>query len=417
MSTALPIAAIFLCICLSFFFSASEMAFSSANKSRLENMERGGDKKATQTLSICNRFDDVLSSILVGNNLVNIASSSVSSYLVIALTNSDDLTWAATAIITVLVVIFGETVPKILISNNATNYALKFTSPIRFVMVIFKPITVVVVWLVNLISRPFKGEETDDEDVAVEELQSMIVAAEDEDILDEDSTELVNKAIDFMDISVSEVMTARVDMLAIDIEDDWDEIVHTVENSTFSRIPVYEGDIDHMIGILSVKHFMKARLDNREFDLRERLMEPCYAYKTTKLPNVLLMLQKQQQHLAIVTDEYGGTRGIVSLEDVMEQIVGDIWDETDTVEPQIVEIANNVWSMKGDTTVSEFCETLGIDEDDLDIDSETVGGLCMEMLEGFPPVGSHFSFEGYDIAVKEVEKRRVSRVTVRKTED
>ena len=317
MSAALIGIGILLCLFLSSFFSASEMAFSSCNRLRLENAAEEGSRSAKLALKITGHFDDALSAILIGNNLVNIASSSLASVLVILLTGKDSSTWVATLILTMLVIIFGETIPKITAKQNANRIAERYALPVRILMIVLKPLILLVVGLVRMLTFWMKVDEPVD-DEAVDELSSLIETAEDEDVLDEERSELIQAAIDFSEVSAYEVMTARVDVEAIDIDDDWDEILELVERSSYSRIPVYEDSIDHIIGVLYLNHFLKAVADgNRE--IRPLLMEPCYVYKTMKLPDVMTQLRRARQHLAVVCDEYGGTLGVVSMEDVLEQ--------------------------------------------------------------------------------------------------
>lgn len=408
------IVAIIICIAFSGFFSASEMAFSACNRVRLQNAAADGQRRAGTAVKIAERFDDALSAILIGNNLVNIASSSLGTVAAIAIAG-EEYTWAATLIITIAVIIFGETIPKILAQKNANRFALMVAYPVRGLMVILKPVIFVVVGLVNLITGKMRGEDADEDDeAAVEELQSIIDTAEDEAVLDEDRSELVKAAIDFADISASEVMTARVDMTAIDVDDEWEEIMEIVENSRYSRIPVYEGGADNIIGILYLNHFLKAMVDSPRVDIRALLMPPSYVYKTVKLPSVLNELRRAQQHLAIVTDEYGGTLGVVSMEDVLEQLVGDIWDETDTVEDEIIEQGEGVYELDGDMSISDFFELMGWDEDAYDFDSETVGGWTIEVLEGFPAAGDEFEYANLSVTVLETDGKRVGKVLVRR---
>ena len=325
---------IIVCVMCSAFFSASEMSFSACNKVRLEHESDNGNKKATVAFKIANKFDDAISAILVGNNLVNIAASSMGSIAVMMIL-SEQYAWVSTAVITIMVVIFGETIPKISSKKNATNFAMKFAYPVRTLMILLKPVTFIVVSLVNLITNMLPDVEEEDTDAALEELHTMIDIAEDEDVLDEDASELVSAAIDFADIAASEVMTARVDIIAIDIDDPWEEILRTIDASPYSRIPVYEDSVDHVIGILSLNRFLKAMIDQDKVEIRSLLLPTCYVYKTMRLPAVLSSLRNAQQHIAVVTDEYGGTLGVVSMEDVLEELVGDLWDETDTVEKDI----------------------------------------------------------------------------------
>ncbi len=402
---------IIVCVMCSAFFSASEMSFSACNKVRLEHESDNGNKKATVAFKIANKFDDAISAILVGNNLVNIAASSMGSIAVMMIL-SEQYAWVSTAVITILVVIFGETIPKISSKKNATNFAMKFAYPVRTLMIVLKPVTFIVVSLVNLITNMLPDVEEEDTDAALEELHTMIDIAEDEDVLDEDASELVSAAIDFADIAASEVMTARVDIIAIDIDDPWEEILRTIDASPYSRIPVYEGSVDHVIGILSLNRFLKAMIDQDKVEIRSLLLPTCYVYKTMRLPAVLSSLRNAQQHIAVVTDEYGGTLGVVSMEDVLEQLVGDLWDETDTVEKDIEKKGDGRYELDGDTPIYEFIELMRWKEDDFDYDSETVGGWCIEYNNGFPNVNSKFTFRDIEVTILEVSKRRVRRIQV-----
>lgn len=412
MELYLYIAGIIVCVLLSAFFSASEMSYSSCSRLRLEHQRDKGDKKASIAVRIREKFDDALSAILVGNNLVNIAASSLGSLAVMAVL-SDRYAWISTLILTVVVVIFGETIPKITAKKNATRYALRFARPVRFLMIVLKPVTFVVVGLVSLITRLLPDVVEEDSEVALQELHTMIDIAENEDVLDEDASELVSAAIDFADISASEVMTARVDIIGIDIDDPWEEILHTIDKSPFSRIPVFEGSVDHVIGILSLNRFLKAMIDRDKVEIRKLLLPTCYVYKTMKLPAVLSSLRNAQQHLAVVTDEYGGTLGVVSMEDVLEELVGDIWDETDTIERDIVEKGEGLYELDGDTPIYEFLELVNMQESEFDFDSETVGGWCIEINNGFPAVNSVFTYENLEVRILAVTERRVRRVLVR----
>ena len=399
------------CAMCSAFFFASEMSFSACNKVRLEHESDNGDKKAGIAFKIAEKFDDAISTILVGNNLVNIAASSLGS-IAVMMVLSEQYAWVSTAIITVLVIIFGETIPKISAKKNATRFAAKFAYPIRALMIIVKPVTFIVVTLVNLITNMLPDVEEEDSDAALEELHTMIDIAEDEDVIDEDASELVSAAIDFADIMASEVMTARVDIIAIDIDDPWEEILRTIDASPYSRIPVYEDSVDHVIGILSLNRFLKAMIDQEKVEIRSLLLPTCYVYKTMRLPAVLSSLRNAQQHIAVVTDEYGGTLGVVSMEDVLEELVGDLWDETDTVEKEIVKKGDGRYDLDGDTPIYEFIELMRWKEDDFDFDSETVGGWCIEYNNGCPNVNSKCTFRDVEVTILEVSKRRVRRVQV-----
>ena len=406
------LAAILVCVFFSNFFSSSEMAYSACNRVRLENASDDGSKRAAAAVKIVERFDDTLSTILIGNNLVNIAASSLGSLAVMELLG-DGYAWVSTVVITTLVIIFGETMPKIVAKNSANRIALRHAYFIRILSVLFKPLIMLVVGLIRLICLPLKGERTDaSDDDAVEELTSIIETAEDESVLDEDRSELVQAAIDFSDVMASEVMTARVDMLALDIEDDWDELLKTIDESPYSRLPVYEDGVDNIIGVLYLNHFLKALAGDEKPDIRSLLMPVCYVYKTMKLPAVLSELRRAKQHLAVVVDEYGGTLGVLSMEDVLEQLVGEIWDETDEVEEEIVERPDGRFELDGDMVISDFIELMELNEEDFDFESDTVGGWTIEMFGSFPKVGDSFEYENFTVTVLQMDGLRVEKILV-----
>lgn len=410
----LCLAGLLLCIIGSNYFSSSEMAYSSCNRLRLESARDGGSKRAAIAVRIIDRFDDTLSAILIGNNLVNIAASSIGSVLVILIAGDDRYAWVSTVVITVLVIIFGETMPKIIAKNSANRIALSHAYFVRGLTIILMPLIWVVVGLTKLITSGFKGEEAgSDEEAAAMELSSIIETAEDEDVLDEDRSELVQAAIDFSDVMASEVMTARVDVVALDIDDDWNEQLATIDSAPYSRIPVYEDSIDNVVGVLYLNHFLKALTDEKNPDIRSMLMPPCYVYKTMKMPAVLNELRRAKQHLAIVTDEYGGTLGVLSMEDVLEQLVGEIWDDTDEVEEEIVERPDGQYELDGDMVISDFLELVGIKEKDFEAESETVGGWTIEMFGAFPKPGDSFEYENMSVTVLEMDGLRVEKVLVK----
>lgn len=405
---------IIICIVFSNIFSSAEMSYSSCNRLRLENARDAGSKRAGAAVKIIDRFDDSLSAILIGNNLANIANSSLGSLLVLEICSGDaSYAWVSTLVITILVIIFGETIPKIVSKGSANRFALTYAYFIRFLTIVFKPLIWLIVGLVNLLTMGLKGEKEDaDEEAAVEELSSIIEMAEDEDVLDEERSELVQAAIDFFDVMASEVMTARVDVVALDIDEDWTDQLRIIDWTPYSRIPVYEGSVDNIIGVLYLNRFLKALAAEEKPDIRSLLMPPCYVYKTMKLPAVLTELRKVKQHLAIVTDEYGGTLGILSMEDVLEQLVGEIWDDTDEIREEICERSNGEFELDGDMSISDFLELTGIRERDFDAESETVGGWTIEMFGYFPSVGDSFEYEDLSITVLERDGQRVERVLV-----
>ena len=409
-----------LCFCLSAFFSASEMALSAASRLRLENAAEDGDRRAVTALGLLDRFDSALGAILIGNNLVNVAASSLASVIALAVAARTGVAeglcaTAATGIVTIVVIFCGEAIPKILAKKNANRLSLAVAGTVRAVSVVLYPLVWCAVKLTGAMPAPAVDAE-EAQEAAVEELQSIIETAEDEEVLDEDRSELLQAALDFGEISASEVMTARVDTVAIDIEDDWSDILAAVNDAPYSRLPVYEGDTDNIIGVLHLNVLFRALLDGEPVDIRPLLSEPVFIYKTVKLPAVLEELKRRKTHLAVVTDEYGGTAGVITMEDVLESLVGDIWDETDEVEPEVVETAEGRWELDGDMAIGDFLELTGIDEDDFDFDSETVGGWVMELNEGFAAPGDELTYEDLSVTVLETDDKRVGRVRVERAE-
>ena len=418
MSIYLIVIAIILMVCLSAFFSGSEMALSSCNLLRMQNLREEGSRRAAVAVRILENFDYALSAILIGNNLVNIGASALVSVLVILMSGNDKYTWIGTVILTIVIIIFGETIPKICAKKSANRLTLRIAYPIRALTVFLTPVIWVVVGLNWLLTFWMKEEKDENSEEAVEELHSIIETAEDEKVLDEDQSELVRSAIDFSEISAMDVMTARVDVVAIDIEDSWDEILAQIEKSNVSRMPVYEGSIDNIIGVLYLNRFLKAVAEEGKPDIRSLLMPPCYVYKTMKLPAVLNQLRRAKQHLAIVTDEYGGTLGVLSMEDVLEQIVGDIWDDNDEVEPEVVERKEGEYELDGAMMLFEMEELQGLPEESIEAESNTVGGWTIECFGGFPQVGDSFEKDGLKVTVLEMsDGRRVDKVLVKRVSE
>ena len=408
--------AVILFLCGSAFFSAAEMAISSANRMRLENAAEEGNAQAKWAVAVAERYEDALSAILIGNNLCNIGSDSLATLLCVRLFG-ERFTPVSTVIMTLIVIFFCESAPKIVAKKNANRYAMSFALFLKILMTIFKPVIALVGFLIHVLTLPFKGEKRESGDeVAAAEFQSILETVEDEGVIDEDRSEMLRSALDFSETPVMDVMTARVDVIALDIEDDRETLLDAVYALPVSRVPVYEGSIDNVIGVLYVNKFFRALLeqDEEDIDFRSLLLPVCYFYKTTPLSDALSAFRRQQQHLAIITDEYGGTLGIVTLEDVMEQLVGDIWDENDEVERDIVEREEGGWELDGDVPVTELPELLDVAESALDTESATVGGWTIEELGYFPVAGNSFCWRDWIITVTEMDEdgRRVEKITI-----
>ena len=401
-----------ICFLISAFCSSAETTFSSVNRVRLENLAEEGGKSAKTALKVVDRFESSLSGLLIGNNIANIGMSSLLPLMAINL-GIERYSVALTVGLTFVVIIFCEVTPKILGKNNANSLALIYAYPVRAMTVLFAPIVFAVVKLVDLILLPMGKACEDENEMAVEELQSIIEIAQDEKVLDESRSELLQSALEFYDVNASEAMTARVDMDAIDIEDDFENIKKKVAESGYSRMPVYRGSVDNIIGILHQNHFLRLMLESEEFDIEPLLLEPLYVYKTVKMLSLLSSFKKSQKQFAVVTDEYGGTLGIITLEDVLEQLVGEIWDESDEVENEIIAHSEGVFEIDGDMNIHDFWEFAEKDEEIMEFDSETVGGWIIERYGDFPKVGDSVEYENLRITVMETGPHRVEKVLVK----
>ena len=402
---------IVLLIALSAFFSGSEISYSSLHALRMQNAAESGGLAAKAAYWIYQAYDSALVTILIGNNLVNIASSSVATLIAVSLLG-DEGAWAATAVMTVLILTFGEIIPKIIAVQLPEGFAKFVALPLRVMMFITKPIVWVFNKLLMLLDRVWARFGESGPTVTEDDLETILETVEDEGVIDEDRAELLQSALDFGDVLAYEIITPRVDMLAIDIEDDWEEVLKTAYDSPYSRIPVYEDTIDNIIGILHLNHFFKELVEQPQFDLRSILMPVNFVHKTMPLDDVLTVMKKRQCHMVIVTDEYGGTMGCLTMEDVLEQLVGDIWDESDEIVDEFVQTGEDTYEADGDMRIYDFFEELDIDDRDFDDDNATLGGWAIEMLGDYPKVGDSFDYKNLTITVKKLQNLRVIRLAV-----
>ncbi|MCR5809143.1 MAG: hemolysin family protein [Clostridiales bacterium] len=415
------IAVLIVLISLSAVFSGSEIAYSSLNELRVRNMaQEENNKKAKTAIFNYDRYDDLLSTILIGNNFVNLASSTISTQLFIlllcaapALLTENLAAVISTAVLTVVVLVFGEITPKMIASKNPDGYAMKHADFLKVLSYILFPLVWLVSKIVKLWSKSWSDKVTDDSNVTEKELSDIIDTVEDEGVIDEHTSDLLQSALEFPDICAYEIITPRVDMVAVDIDDDPKEIIDTILSSNYSRIPVYEDSIDNIIGVIHLNEILKSIADDTPLNLREHMLPVCYIHKTTILPQALRELREKKLHLAIVTDEYGGTMGVLTMEDILEQIVGDIWDESDEIEDELVKISDDTYDCDGDMRIYDLFDEFEIDDEDFDDDNATVGGWAIEQLGGYPAKGESFDFENLTVTVKQIQNLRVTRLLIK----
>lgn len=386
-------------------FSGTETAYSSVNKLRLKNYESQGNKKAAKALKLANRFDEVLTAVLIGNNIVNIAASSVSTLLFVSIFGSKGA-GISTAVITVLVLVFCEVLPKSYAKKNAEKISLAFASPLWVLVILLKPF----VWVLNKLSSLFsKGDEAPT--VTEDELKYMIDEIEEEGVIEEQESELVKSALEFDEISVEEILIPRVKMIGVDVTDSIDEIKQTFTREMYSRLPVYEKSLDNILGIITNKAFFKMLIEGGD-DIRGIIQEVPHIADTKLISEAMRSMQRSKVHLAIVTDQYGGTKGMITLEDIIEELVGEIYDEDDEIITNIIKLSEDKYECAGDVNISDLLESLGLDEDMIVTEYSTVGGWMTDILEHIPEAGESAESGVFRLTAAEVSEQSVEKVII-----
>ena len=409
---------IFIMICLSAYFSASEIAFNTSNKMRLRRAAEGGSTTAKVAYGITEKFTTALSAILIGNNLANIAVSTCSTLIVMHLFAGKNVGLAstvATILVTVVILIFGEIMPKILSKQHADTVVRIVAIPTRVLTIILIPFVGIVMAILFVLRKIWGSDHKNDEPtVTEEELVSIIDTVEEEGVIDEEQGELLQSTLEFSDTTIEKIMTPRIDMTALDIDGEEEKIVELLSDTAqFSRLPVYEESIDNIIGVLSVTRYYKATLDQEKPDIRALMMKPCKLHKTMKLPAALSKLREAKMHLAIVIDEFGGTLGVVTMEDILEELVGDIWDDTDVIVTECYATGENTYEVIGDMSIDDFFEEIDFTSpEDFSCEYSTMGGWAIEMLEADPHIGDSFRYENLFVIVAQMEEERVTKLTI-----
>ena len=402
---------VLLLIC-SAFFSSAEIAYAAANKSRLRKAAESGSRNGKWALHISENYSKALCSILIGNNLVNIASSSVATVIALDLVGAAGVA-VATAVMTMLLLIFGEILPKQIGKQFCDKYVQLIAPVLHFFMWITKPFVWLFMQMIAQISKLWVRAKTDTS-ITYDDLMTMVEMVEEEGLLEETSVELLQAAIEFDDIEVHKVVTHRTSMVALDINAPIEESIQMALNSEYSRIPVYENSIDNIIGFLPMNLLLKELLDNETPDIRSMMTEPMFVPQTKKLPEVLDLMRRSKFHMAIVTDDYGGTLGIATMEDILEELVGEIWDETDEIAPLLVELDEDSLLIDGDLLLVDFLEHIEEEEPELDDAFVTINGWVTEALDKYPEVNDAFCYRGYQITVLETDNLCASKLQVTK---
>lgn len=409
LSTILVVVALLGC---SAFFSAAETAFSSVNLLRIRSMAEEGNKGAKAALHITSQFDKMLSTILIGNNVVNIALSSLTTVIATNMFGDSGVA-IATGVATFLVLTFGEIIPKSIAKENSERIALSFSSILNLCMVILTPVSFIFMQLRRVFTRGSQGEKQPT--ITEQELLFMLDTIEEEGVLEEQEKDLVQSALEFDETTVQEILTPRVNMVALDLADTAEEILKVVTDERFSRMPVYEGSIDNVIGLVHSRDIMEAAIRGKELCLRHLMTDVMYIHRTMKISKLLGEFQRKKSHLAVIIDDYGGTLGIATMEDVLEELVGEIWDEDDEIVTEFTTLEDGSYRVSGDMNIYEFFEAIDYAPKGFDSSYNTMNGWALEQLEHIPETGESFTFGLLRVVVEEMDDQRVTQLLVTKT--
>lgn len=402
---------VILIVC-SAFFSATETALNSANKIRLKNMADNGSHAAQRTLNVLAKYDKALTTILIGNNIVNIACSSIATILAINLVGEKYGSLVSTIATTVIVLIFGEVMPKSIAKDFAEPMAMIASGIISFLMVIFTPFSVFFILLKKGMSKIFHRKES--VSMTEEELKVMIDEIEDEGVLETQESNLVRSALEFDEITVDEIITPRVRITAVEAGENIDDVRKKFLQEEYSRMPVYERTLDNIIGIITEKEFFKQYEKSSDFTIRSIMQETIYLPQMQKLSEVFRTMQKQKCHMSVVLDQHGGTLGIVTMEDILEELVGEIWDESDEVKSPVTVVGNNIFEVYGDVSLNSLRRFLEARDIPADIESEahTVAGWVLGLFGSIPKSGDVISSGCFTVTVLDAAELRVNRVRI-----
>lgn len=396
----IQIAILFILIIASGFFSSTETAFSSVNKIKLKSMIQNGHKRAVRTLAYSERFEEIITTILIGNNIANILSASIATVFFVRHWGDIGVT-ISTAVMTTLVLIFGEIAPKSFAKKVPEKYALAMTPLLWFFLLILKPFSIIFGGIQKGLNKIFTFSE--EPAITEEELLTYVSEAQQEGGINENEEELIKSVIDFDDLIIEEIFTPRVDVIAVSENDELEKIRLAFKHSGYSRIPVYDTSIDHIIGVINHKDFFNLVLLEKQ-PLDTIIKPPVFVTEYMKVTNLLGLLQDTKSHMAIVKDEFGGTMGIVTMEDILEELVGEIWDEHDEIVERIVKIDEYKYRVKGNAELDLLFDELGL-ADELDV--STVNGWILDEMGKIPFIGDSFHYKNLIVTITGADTKRV----------
>ena len=395
-----------ICIILSGYFSATETAFSSLNKTRIKYMAEKGSKRAKRTLQLADNYDKLIATILIGNNIVNISTASIGTLLFVDLMGQELGATVSTVVVTIVVLIFGEITPKSIAKDYPEKFAMFSAPMIGALLWLFSPLNFLFSLWKKLVALLFHSDEEDK--MSQEELLLLLEEVEQEGAIDKSEGTLLRNAVEFGDLEVQSILTHRVDLEAVELSATKEEIAAKFTETRFSRLLVYEETIDKIVGVLHLKDFYDGMGINPK-PLREIMTPPLFIHQTEKVDDLLQLLKANKSHIAVVIDEYGGTLGIVTMEDILEELVGEIWDEHDEVEEPFRQLSENTYLVDCTVTLDDFCDFFDVKSDS---ESVSLGGWIMDEMQRIPEKGDQFTYENLTITATEIDDHRIEWVTV-----
>lgn len=406
-SDILQLVILVLLLSASAFFSSAETALMTSNKLRIRNLAENGDKRAEKVLEITANTDKMLSAILIGNNIVNLSASALSTTLTLKLFGSS-LVGVATGILTFLILVFGEITPKNVASKNAEDMALKYIGIISVLVIVLTPAIYIVNKVAGIVISLFIKNNDDNNMVTEDELRAMVEVSHEDGVIEKEEKKMIVNVVDFGDTVAGDIMLPRVDMVMVSVESSYEEILKIFREERYTRIPVYEESPDNVIGILNVKDFLLIE-DKENFSVKEHLREPLYTYEYKKTSSLMVDMRKTGANIVIVLDEYGTTVGLITLEDMLEEIVGEIRDEFDADEDEgITKISETEYLIDGSTNLDDVNDRIGLELSSEEY--ESIGGIIMEKLGRLPVEGEVITFDNIILTVKKMDHARIEKV-------
>ena len=402
------------------YFSGAESAYTTLNKIRIKSQADEGDRRAKRALYITNHFERALTTILVGNNIVNIAAASVATVIATQLLSpsgmdEDTINVICTVYVTVVVFVFGEMIPKSLAGDRSESIGLLFALPLRLLMKLFTPIVAVFSFLNKLVSRFFAAEE--EPSITEDELYDILETVEEEGVVDEEQSDMLKSALEFSGTTAEDVMTVRQDIVSIDISMSNEQIKDLIMHTTHSRIPVCNGDLDNIVGTLPIRAFLKEYLKNPELEIRSLLIPAFFVKATANIDDLLTVMRQHRYYLAVVIDDKASTIGIVTIEDFLEELVGEIWDEDDVVDPDFIKMGGNYFRVTSRMTVGEAYSRIGLPTPEQEVALRPLISFVIDYFGKMPEEEESFSYGGAELTVDEIKDHRLTQIVIHILDD